>query len=127
MEQFLQEMGELLPFMQEPRFGIPLPVLYLIIMIGVILWGGSLRGTDLPAGGPGGGGLEHLGVAGLADHPAAAADPDYRLGCPGPPALVRLLSLHGAAGFSGGLDQLCQQPETGRQGSSPLAPGPAAC
>jgi len=43
MEQFLQEMGELLPFMQEPRFGIPLPVLYLIIMIGVILWGGSLR------------------------------------------------------------------------------------
>ena len=38
MEQFLQEMTEL-----EPRFGIPLPVLYLIIMIGVILWGGSLR------------------------------------------------------------------------------------
>lgn len=43
MEQFLQEMTELLPFLQEPRFGIPLPVLYLIIMIGVILWGGSLR------------------------------------------------------------------------------------
>ena len=127
MEQFLQEMTELLPFLQESRFGIPLPVLYLIIMIGGDPVGWVPPGTDLPAGSPGGGGLEHLGVAGLADHPAAAADPDYRLGCPGPPALVRLLSLHGAAGFSGGLDQLCQQPDPGRQGSSPLAPGPAAC
>ena len=43
MEQFLQVLTELLPFLQEPRGGIPLPVVYLIILIGAILWGGSLR------------------------------------------------------------------------------------
>lgn len=43
MGEVLQEMAGLLQFLQEPRFGIPLPVLYLATMTGVILWGGSLR------------------------------------------------------------------------------------
>jgi hypothetical protein len=43
MGEILLALRDFLGLLQAPRFGIPLPVLYLAAMCGVILWGGSLR------------------------------------------------------------------------------------
>ena len=127
MGEILLALRDFLGLLQAPRFGIPLPVLYLVTMCGVIFWGGLSPGTDLPAGGPGDGGLGRLGLGNLAGHPSAASHGATPVAACEPPAVVWILSLYGDADFPGGLDQLCQQPDPGRQGSSPLAPGPAVC
>ncbi|WP_296399933.1 hypothetical protein [Acidaminococcus timonensis] len=43
MGEILLALRDFLGLLQAPRFGIPLPFLYLAAMCGVILWGGSLR------------------------------------------------------------------------------------